>query len=189
MARVLIGLGVVTVALIALCTFLVSLYQTKKERQLAQAKEKEQRESLGDALYDACYKMSAAADDIRKFCAGRSLDSSDSISSSLSHIADILDKTSQFIALHPNQGGNMNDVEAHLLPLIGKMMDEYDLCVAHGAENTAAKENLKIINMCLHEASNALDKKLGLLFEGRAYDLQAELYVLESQKQEEWKLG
>jgi len=189
MIRVIIGLVVATVVLIALCTFLVSLYQSKKEKRLAQAQEKEKRESLGEALYDACHEMSAAADDIRKFCTLREFGEWDSIGSSLLHITSVLDKTNQFIATHPKHAGHMHDVVEHLLPLTKKMMSEYDLCTAHGANNTAAKENLKIINNCLREVGAALNKKLDALFEGRTYDLQAELFVLESRKEEQWKLS
>ena len=189
MIRVFVGLLVVAVALIAVCTFLASLYQSKKERRLAQAQENEKKEDLGEALYGACYEMSAAADDIQKFCAGREFGEWDGISSSLLHIGGMLDKIGRFIEAHPKQAGNMHDVVTHLLPLIKKMMDEYDLCSTHGVENTAARENLKIVDKCLREAGAALDKKLGALFEGRVYDLQAELYVLQSQKEDAWKMG
>ncbi|MCL2856830.1 MAG: hypothetical protein FWE19_03790 [Oscillospiraceae bacterium] len=188
MVRIFIGLAVVTVALIALCTFLASLYQTKKEQRLEEAQEKERRENLGDALYDTCNEMDAAAGEIEKFCAAREFGEWESIRKGLSDIAGVLGKTSRFVEAHPGPAGNMNDVITHLLPLIRKMMVEYDLCITHGAENTAARENLKIIDKCLREAGGALDKKLSALFEGRAYDLQAELFVLESQREGEWKL-
>ena len=187
MVRVFIGLGVATVALIALCTFLVSLYQSKKEKRLAETRERERRESLGESLYGAYQEMTGAADEIQKFCAARDFGEWDSIRGGLSHIAGALGKVSQFISVHPKQASGMNDVTVHLLPLTRKLMDEYDLCAPHGAENTAARENLKIIDKCLSEAGGALDKKLGALFEGRAYDLQAELFVLESQREVKWK--
>ena len=189
MVRVFVGLGIVTAGLIALCSFLVSLHQSKKERRLAQAQEREKKENLGEALYDACHEMDATAHDIRVFCRVREFDERDDIDTSLANIGGILEKTSKFIRTHPKQAGKMDDVITHLLPLVRKMMDEYDLCIAHGAGNVAAQENLKIIDKCLHEISSALDRKLSAMFEGRAYDLQAELFVLESQKEEKWKLS
>ena len=188
MARVFIGLGVVFIALVALISLLVAFLQSKKAKKLSEAQEKERRESLGDALYDSHQKMRVAAEDIRKFCNARNFGQWDSIGSSFLNIGGILDRINQFVDVHPKQSGNMYDIVRHLLPLIRKTMDEYDLCVANGSENASAIENLKIIDNCLFEVGATLDKKLGALFEGRAYDLQAELRVLESQKDDELKL-
>jgi len=177
------------VALIALLSFLHSLYQSDKAKKLAQSREKEKKQRLGDVLYNACHQIDAGQKEIREFCATREFGEWAGIGASLKHIADTLDKISKLAALHPGHTGGMGDVLTHLLPLVRKLMNEYDLCVSHGAENITALENLRIIGNCLREVGAALDSKLSALFEGRAYNLQAELHVLESRKGSELKLS
>jgi len=199
MLRIFLGMALAAASLAVLLTFWVSLYRAKKAQRLAKeqerqkredakAQEREKKEFLGDALYAASRKMTIAVYYIRSYCGSGAFGEWESIRASLLQICGTLDHINQFVSAHPRQAGAMHDVTQHLLPLVGKMMDEYDLCAAPGPENAAAKENIKIIDACLREVAAALDKKLSALFEGRAYDLQAELRVLESQKEGDWKI-
>ena len=184
MLKLIVGTILIIIALAAIVLIIkeIASYGSKKtnEKKLQKKQEAELRKISGD---DSLRIWNALKSDIlflEDVCQNPPAYFHEDMLSCLNEIKISLNKIAGFIEKHPANIKNISEVADYLMPLLKKLLADYETCAYTHNNNSQVNENIATIKEGIVNISQILDKTLSLLFEGMALDLQAETAVLKS---------
>ena len=172
-----------TLGLAGFSAYLVGKHAGKKEREAAQAEEKQQepvktpapQKSYGPEIDSILQEGNRALSEMgRIYMSVQDVE----VRKKINELMRITDKITQDAIHDPDDIPQIKKFMNYYLPTTIKLLNAYDRMSAQGIEGENLDKSMKSINEMLDQAIEAYKKRLDSLFENQALDIETDIEVM-----------